>query len=1314
MLNKDNYVPWSSRLLRYAKSKPNGKLIYNFIMHGPYVRRMIPKPGDPDRKVLVVETFHEQTDDELTEKEVKQMKVDDQAIQIILMGLPEDIYAAVDTCETALPPTNNNKRISSNPRNRQIAQLSINLGQDRHMQMVGGNGGNQFRQYVLQNVKNSNRYNVAQNVRNQVVQNAVQNLGIQNVGNHNELIVVPGIANPNANKIGKGNVIGARAKGHENRNYGIQVQVEEFDFMATVRDLEEIEEVNASCILMANLQQASTSVTSHSVPITRESKSVTNDKVISPEMFRINPFKTSKEEKFIPINKVRGSVKTNLITVSQPHVITKKDVNSDSNGLSSTGVDNTAMIRRPQPRSNTKNDRVPSASNSSCIKNKEVKIKEHRRSLLISKNKKHMSSECNNIKLVIRNDKYEVVYAMCKQCLNNANHDVCVLKYVNDMNSCGDKHSANASKTTNTKKHKPKGKKPKNVGFKERLASPKLVNLDLALGTYKKMVSKFFLFFGRTPQHNGVIERRNWTLVEAARTIKPDILFLHVFGALCYPKNDREDIRKLGAKGDIGFFIGYSANSRAYRVYNRRTKKFIETMNVTFDELSTMAFEQCILKPRLQSMNSRQITALRTAYVAQAPHVLQTLTAFTTTTYTAPTPKNSSLQAADSPNTLQDVDELEPQQQNVQQQDNQAPLKPEIVADMLDGNTFVNPFATPSIDSTESSSQYVDPSNMHTFYQPYPHEYLWSKDHPLKQVIREPSRPVLTRNQLQTNDEMCMYALTVGTIKPSNVKEVMKNPAWIDSMQELLQFKRLDSNYVLEIFKKYGMETCDPIGTPIEIKDKLDLDKNGNLVDVAKYHSMIGALMYLTSSRRDIVYATCLCAWYLAKPTEKYLKEEDPPEVSMDDNRTVAQLLQAPTVGYEDAIVIPEITATNFELNHGLIKLCCGWQFLDKMPSDCMKIIECKSKVRQSRAKVVVAKVNSNSSTPAISSNVAELKDMVRALLLDKKNQSSAPATSPTTSPAKTVESNCVTCGGSGTLPGNTVTNPKEDLKGITTQSGVAYNEPIIPTSSKVVKQVSKPIAAPVSAPMPNLKPSIPYSSRRDNERRRELANEQIEKFYEIFKDMSFEISFTDALILMPKFASTLKSFIRNKEKLSEMARTPMNEHCSAVILNKLPKKPRDPGKFLIPYEFHRMDECLALADLGASINLMPLSVWKELALLKLTPTCMTLELADRSVSKPIGIAKDVSVKTGRALIDVHKGELTLRIRNEAITYNLDQTSRYSANYDQMTANKIDVTDEACEEYFQEVLGFSNVTASGSPTGIAISYSLRKPTLFSV
>ncbi|GJT65223.1 hypothetical protein Tco_1016703 [Tanacetum coccineum] len=213
-------------------------------------------------------------------------------------------------------------------------------------------------------------------------------------------------------------------------------------------------------------------VTSNSVPTPQESKIVKHDNVIAPGMFRINPFKPSREEKYVP-NKVRASVRTNPITVSQPHVVTKKDVNSDSNGLSSTGVDNTAKTRRPQPRSNTKNDRVPSASKSSCNKNKEVEVEEHHRNLLLSKNKKHMSSECKHVKLDIRNDKSEVICAMCKQCLITANHDVCMLNYVNDMNSRGKKQKANVSNTENQKKQKPKVKKPKKVGSNERLASPK-------------------------------------------------------------------------------------------------------------------------------------------------------------------------------------------------------------------------------------------------------------------------------------------------------------------------------------------------------------------------------------------------------------------------------------------------------------------------------------------------------------------------------------------------------------------------------------------------------------------------------------------------------------------------------------------------------------------------------------------------------------------------------------------------------------------------------------------------------------------------
>nr|GEV78019.1 reverse transcriptase domain-containing protein [Tanacetum cinerariifolium] len=249
---------------------------------------------------------------------------------------------------------------------------------------------------------------------------------------------------------------------------------------------------------------------------------------------------------------------------------------------------------------------------------------------------------------------------------------------------------------------------------------------------------------------------------------------------------------------------------------------------------------------------------------------------------------------------------------------------------------------------------------------------------------------------------------------------------------------------------------------------------------------------------------------------------------------------------------------------------------------------------------------------------------------------------------------NTASSSGSGTLPSNTVTNPKEDLKGITTQTGITYQGPTIPTTSSppkvverktkvkkgtvpptnngstkdvqppvvqietqipksepVVAPIVKPVEAPVSAPKPNPKPSIPYSSRLYEQKLHDKANDQKENFFQIFQDLYFNISFADSLILMPKFGPTIKSLLTNKEKLFELARTPLNEHCSAVLLKNLPEKLGDPEKFLIPCDFSRMDECLALADLDASINLMPLFVWNTLSLHELSPTCMNLEHAD-------------------------------------------------------------------------------------------------------
>nr|GEU99548.1 reverse transcriptase domain-containing protein [Tanacetum cinerariifolium] len=364
--------------------------------------------------------------------------------------------------------------------------------------------------------------------------------------------------------------------------------------------------------------------------------------------------------------------------------------------------------------------------------------------------------------------------------------------------------------------------------------------------------------------------------------------------------------------------------------------------------------------------------------------------------------------------------------------------------------------------------------------------------------------------------------------------------------------------------------------------------------------------------------------------------------------------------------------------------------------------------------------------------------------------------------PAKAVEKVCVTCGGahayyeciatdsnpssvyvasgsynqvsppnrpstSGTLPSNTIPNPKGEMKAVTTRSGLAYEGPSIPTESpleKVDEQNTKeildkehsnssgstaqvqPLVVPILISEPDVprtqsKLSVPYPSRLNDQKLREKATNQMEKFFQIFHDLHFDISFADALLLMPKFASTIKSLLANKDKLFELAKVPLNENCSAMLLKKLPEKLGDTGKFLIPCDFPGMEVCHDLADLGASINLMPLSIWRKLSLPELTPTQMTLELADPSITPdprvPLILGRSL-LRTGRALINVYREEITLRVNDESITFNLNQTMIYSLTYNDTSVNRVDVIDVTCEDFMQDVLDFQYNPKSSNPT----------------
>ncbi|GJR57045.1 reverse transcriptase domain-containing protein [Tanacetum coccineum] len=336
------------------------------------------------------------------------------------------------------------------------------------------------------------------------------------------------------------------------------------------------------------------------------------------------------------------------------------------------------------------------------------------------------------------------------------------------------------------------------------------------------------------------------------------------------------------------------------------------------------------------------------------------------------------------------------------------------------------------------------------------------------------------------------------------------------------------------------------------------------------------------------------------------------------------------------------------------------------------------------------------------------------------------------------------------------VANPKGELKAITTRSGLVLDGPIFPMPPPFInleedERVEETLMDPehgeytFKVPPPFVQkakppsqrnfmiyqrdpryPHIPYPSRMNQEKQKEKDEVQIHKFWQMFKQLHINISLADALILIPKYQKMLKSLLSNKEKLIELANTPLNENCSAVILKKLPEKLGDPGKFLIPCGFSEL-KCKALADLGASINLMPLSVWKELGLPELISTQMTLELANRDICTPKGIARDVFVpvgkftfpadfvivdyesdprvplilgrpflRTARALIDVHGEEMILRDGNERLILNMrNDTSSYSNEPHQESINMIDVYNVSHEEYREDLFAINHL--SGNP-----------------
>nr|GEU73362.1 hypothetical protein [Tanacetum cinerariifolium] len=750
---------------------------------------------------------------------------------------------------------------------------------------------------------------------------------------------------------------------------------------------------------------------------------------------------------------------------------------------------------------------------------------------------------------------------------------------------------------------------------------------------------------------------------------------------------------------------------------------------------------------------------------------------------------------------------------NQRQQENTTLLNNQTTPDpTFENDEFVNIFSTLVQDRGETSSRHVDSSNMHTFYQHHPSEHRWTKDHPLEQVIRNPSQLVRTRRQLESDGEMCMFALTVSRTELKNIKEAMVNSAWIESMQEeLYQFDRLDM-YVKTTFLYGPLKEEVYVNQPDGFVDPYHPDK------VYRPKKALYGLKQAPRAWRSYFPPANTIPRHSRRKNTNVVESEIRTNVTMADNCTMAQMLQAPIEGYEDAIVIPQINANNFELKQTLINLVqsnqftgrhdphnhlrffnkvtstfrhpevpntavklllfsfslegeariwldkepprsiltwedlerfkdllrqcphhgfselhqldtfcnalnskyqdaldsvAGENFLDKIPRECLSIIESKfeayttandADMNNHQLKFKNFQRNQQDFQKKFEQKQDDFQNKMMHFMQNLYNKPSS----------------------SSSLPSNTIPNPKGEAKAITTRSGMYYKEPPIalpgvnqqepieettdtelPSSKdiqhplvQVEVQVDKPAEEP-SVVIPKAKTNLPYPSRIQKEKLQEKDDILAAKFMEIFRDLHFELSFADALIHMPKFALMFKKFLNNKDKLIELTKTPLNENCSAVVLKKLPEK----------------------LDLGASINLMSLYIWKKLRLPTLNDKKMVLELADRTISKPTGVAENVFVKVGKfyfpadfvvldfvanprvplilgrpflstahALIDVYEGEIILKHDDQSLTLKCGDTPLISYNNFE-SLNKVDLIDVTCEEYYQEVLGSADVVS---------------------
>nr|GEX15034.1 hypothetical protein [Tanacetum cinerariifolium] len=937
-----------------------------------------------------------------------------------------------------------------------------------------------------------------------------------------------------------------------------------------------------------------------------------------------------------------------------------------------------------------------------------------------------------------------------------------------------------------------------------------------------------------------VTKPHNKTPYELLHGRTPSIGFMRPFGCHMTILNTLDSLGKFDGKVDEGFLVGYSVSSKAFRVFNSKTRLVQETLHINFlenkpnvtcsgptwlfdiDTLTRTMNYQLVTAGNQSNLSvgvQEQFNAEKAGEENVQQHVL-----FPVCSSSSTNPQNTDEDAA--------FEEKEPKFEG-RKHESEVYVSPRKFEDFSDNNiNEVN--AAGNLVHAVGKSSFVGTSQLPD-----------DPDMPeLEDITYSDDEEDVGAEANFTNLETTITISPIPTTRVHKDHLVTQIIGDLSSATQTRSMKRVakDQGGLSQInnddFHTYGKSAS----TPIDTEKPLLKDPGGEDVDVYTYRSMIGLLIYLTSSRPDIMFAVCACARFQVtskvshlhafKRIFRYLKgkphlglwypkkspfnlvaysDSDYAGASLDRKSTTegCQFLRCRLISWrckKQTVVATSSTKAKY------VAAASG-NLLSKTTREALKIIKNKSKVRYSRSKSNVSRVNTNSRDSASKTvdRIDKLADQISNLVEIVNKQVMTPAS------AKAVEKTCVIYGGAhayydcivtdsnqpsvfvgfqnqpfsvrnnqiqpgipnelssymksneslirnmqnqinvlrgdfnkkkenlrrnlnndmrstsgslfqnqastlGTLLSNTVPNLKGEMKDVTTRSGLAYEGPQIPTNSPLEKGEMKDVTTRSGLAYEG--PQIPTNSPLEKVVERD-TKESTDKEHSNCQGSTAHIQ----PLVVPISIPEPDSLLTNKDKLFELAKVPLNENCSAMLLKKLPEKIGDPGKFLIPCDFLGIDVCHALADLGESINLMPLSIWKKLSLPELTPTRMTLELADRSITRPKGATEDVFIKvgkfhfltdfvivdfeadprvplilgrsflrTGRALIDVYGEEIALRVNNESVTFNLNQTMRYSSTYDDNSVNRVDVIDIACEEFVQDVFDFQYNSKNSNPT----------------